>query len=206
MARLNSVASFRGTTKTKDGNLRCGKCGDTITRGQPYLWWANRTPGSRSGYRRIRCTKPGCRPMPWEYQTTSPHRAALMQGAHYGAVAVGEVSADYDDPGAMAEAVADAVHSAAEYVREAADGYTESATNIEDGFGHPTYQSEELQGKGEALTSQADDLDTWEPDTEQPVRDDDTDDADWGEIVDTYLSDLQDEATDAIDQGTEEAY
>jgi DnaJ-class molecular chaperone len=45
-------------------------------------------------------------------------------------------------------------------VRDLAEEKRESAQNIENGFGHPTYQSEEL-------TQQADDLETWADDIEQ---------------------------------------
>lgn len=55
-----------------------------------------------------------------------------------------------------AEAVA---QEAAEAIRELAEQKRESAGNIEDGFGHATYQSEELE-------QQADDLDSWADEVE----------------------------------------
>jgi hypothetical protein len=62
MARLNTVKSFRGTTKTPTGNLVCGKCRDEITPGDSYRWWANRLPGQRGSFRNVRCAKDECMP------------------------------------------------------------------------------------------------------------------------------------------------
>jgi hypothetical protein len=62
MARLNTVKSFRGTSKTEDGNLTCEKCRDKITPGDGYRWWANKMRHMRGSVRRIRCMKNECTP------------------------------------------------------------------------------------------------------------------------------------------------
>ena len=216
MARLNRVKSFRGTSKTADGNLTCSRCGDKIKPGDSYLWWANRTPGSRSGFKRVRCTKDTCRPMPWEYQTTSPHIAALMMADHYANENLDQVEADYEDPEAMLQLVNEAVQGAAEGIREAAEGYGEAADNIEAGFGHETYQSEELRGKSEQLETQADDVENWETDVEPPEReeieaeDEDRDEEEqkeaWIAAVDEALENAKEEGRDAITEACEQAY
>lgn len=76
MARLNRVGSFRGTSKTPDGNLTCGKCRATIKKGDSYRWWANRLPGQRGqSVRNIRCAQAACTPKPSEM---TPGRAGEL--------------------------------------------------------------------------------------------------------------------------------
>lgn len=48
----------------------------------------------------------------------------------------------------------------AQTVREVGEGYTESADNMEEGFGHSTFMSDELREKGESLEEWANDLES----------------------------------------------
>lgn len=53
MPAVNHVA------KARKSPGKCGKCGDTIRKGQSYVWWA-----FRYGGKRVRCSKPECAPKP----------------------------------------------------------------------------------------------------------------------------------------------
>lgn len=129
MARLNRVKSFRGTTKTASGNLTCGKCRDEITKGDGYVWWANRLPGSRSGTKNVRCLKPGCHPKPSEM--TPGRRGELMSIQEDVSDALSGEGLTLDDIQSIAE-------DAAERVREIATGLEESADNIGTSRTRPT--------------------------------------------------------------------
>jgi hypothetical protein len=208
MARINYVKKFRGTKKTSDGTLSCSSCGDKIRKGDPYRWWSNRTHRGGSGMRRNRCMKAECTPKPWEYQTTSPHIAALMMAADSASTALGEVdrSASCEDVSAEIEGVV--TDTAAEGVREAAEGYRESAQNIEDGFGHSTYVSEELTEKADALEGQADDLGGFTLNTPPPDELDeetasDEEREEFEQAKDQWIDDAIEEAQEAVDTGTE---
>lgn len=56
--------------------------------------------------------------------------------------------------------VQEELETLAEEVRNVASEYEESASNIVDGFGHETYQSEELQDKAYELEAWADEIES----------------------------------------------
>lgn len=148
MARLNHVKSFRGTTKTDDGLLTCSHCGGKIKVGDGYRWWANRAPGSRGGYRRIRCMRSECTPTTAEM---TPGRRGQWLGMQEG------FERQLDD----CETIED-VQNAAESIADEIEGFggefVESADNMEEGFGHATYQSDELRERGEAIQAVAEEM------------------------------------------------
>lgn len=149
MARLNHVKSFRGTSKTKDGTLSCGKCGKTIKIGDGYRWWANKLPGSRGSFRNIRCMTCTIRP-----SEMKPGRTGQI-------MRIGE---DFDDAmrdygGWGQDDFQSAAENLAGEIRSFGEELEESAQNMEDGFGHETYQSGELRERAERITSAADELD-----------------------------------------------
>lgn len=85
----------------------------------------------------------------WEYSSSLSARIAQIQ---------------HDAPGEFGS-VEDAqswAESKAGEIRELAEEKRESASNIEDGFGHPTYQSEELNDTADQLESWADELESTE--------------------------------------------
>lgn len=115
--------------------------------GDPYKWVQPRT-GPYGGRRRVRCGEcPGWRP--WDLSDSLAAQAARI--GHEFAEAI-DSAADPDD-------VQSALDEAASGIRELAEGRRESAQAIEEGFGHPTSQSEELE-------SHADELDQWADSTE----------------------------------------
>lgn len=150
-------------------NRTCGKCHQEIKVGDPYLWWANRSPGMRGGMKRYRCAKPECYPKPWETEG-NPKRAALMQAE---AEAEQALSAEFSDAADLESIMSDFAST----VRDIAQEFIDSADNIESGFGTATYQSDELRERGENLESAADELESVDFE-DPPERDDFT-----GEMV-----------------------
>lgn len=148
MARINQVKSFRGTTKTKDGNLKCGKCGTSITPGMSYMWWANRLPGSFGSQKRVRCTN--CPPSLAE---RTPGRAGdllRLQDDATKSIHASDVT-ETDEFESIAAEIAANVEEMADEVREAGE-------NMESGFEHPTEQSENLVNCADELTDKAQEL------------------------------------------------
>jgi hypothetical protein len=92
----------------------------------------------------------------------------------------------------------------AEGVREVAEEYRESASNMEEGFGHATSMTEELEEK-------ADELDSWADDVENALDgEDDFDEEaarkDAKELADTYDPETAEAPTDdELDEAVEEA-
>lgn len=175
MARLNHVKSFRGTSKTQDGNLCCSKCGATITKGDSYRWWANRAPGMRGGIKRIRCMKSECTPTIAEM---TPGRRGQWYGMQEGFEQELAACATIDDVQATAESIASEVESFGQEFIEGAD-------NMESGFGHETEQSMDLRQKGEDIEQAA-----------AEIRDVDIDDFDEDAVREELTTDFPEEAED----------
>jgi len=115
--------------KAKKDAGTCVACLQTVEAGSPYSYVK-----PRYGPRRVKHMS--CRP--WRAsETTSNDRLSRLYQAQ-------EAVED-----ATIETAADALNDAAEVAREVAEEYRESATNIEEGFGHGTAQSEELAEQGD---------------------------------------------------------
>lgn len=80
-----------------------------------------------------------------------------------------DLGSDFD-AGSFVEVVKEQIQMVADAANSVAEQYRESADNIESGFGHPTYQSEELAGKADELESWASELESWEPSQDGPDR------------------------------------
>jgi hypothetical protein len=126
----------------------CDSCGKEIAVGSPYKYMSIKT-GPYSSRKLVRCAD--CSDWHiWEYSNSTSARVAQI-------VHEAETSlADADDE----DAARDIMQTAAEAARDLAEEKREGASNIEDGFGHPTQQSEEL-------TDLADQLDEWAESLEQ---------------------------------------
>lgn len=151
MARLNHVKSFRGTTKTPDGNLECESCGKAIKPGDGYRWWANKMRHQSGSVRRIRCMDSACTPRP----------SAMKPGRTGQIMRIGEdfadalaAAGDFTEVGEFETLATDA----AEQMREIGQELEEGADNLEEGFGHETYQSAELRERAERIEAAADEL------------------------------------------------
>ena len=89
----------------------------------------------------------------------------------------------------------------AENIGEAAESYAESAQNIEDGFGHETYQSEELREKSEAIKSWADDVSSY--DTTAYEEDLDCDECGEDEFATVHTNQDAEEHHDFLESATD---
>lgn len=154
-------------TKTEPDKTRpkpletCGKCGTTIQVGDPYKWIKPKS-GPYGGRRMVRCAKCPTWNV-WDYSSSLSAQVARIEYDADNAIRQAESVED-------AEAVAG---EAADAIRELAEQKRESAGNIEDGFGHATYQSEELESQADELDSWADEVEQVDfPDTDEYAEDD----------------------------------
>ena len=95
-----------------------------------------------------------------------------------------------------------ALNDAAEQIREVAEEQREKASNIEEGFGHETYQSEELNSQADEIENFADEVESTDIDDEpvQGEEDDDETDEDFTDRMDTW----RDDAREAVDSALAE--
>lgn len=130
-------------------NHSCEKCGKEIKVGDPYKHVTPKS-GPYGGRTRRRCA--AC--PAWEaWDLSNALWARIEQVISPAQEAVEDAKSDHD-----AEAVRSALEEAAQGVRELAEEKSESAQNMEDGFGHETEQSMELRDQGEQLEQWADEI------------------------------------------------
>jgi hypothetical protein len=128
-------------------NYKCGKCGKEIEPGMPYKWIEPRS-GPYGGRMMVRCADCPTWQV-WEYSSSLSARIAQIQ--HNAGEAL---SADFDTP----DDVTSILNDVAQEVRDLATEKQEAADNMESGFGHATYQSDELSETAQNLESWADDI------------------------------------------------
>lgn len=159
VARVNYVRRSRKPYK-------CGKCHNEIPVGSAYRWF---TVGFRSTYANIRCMKSTCDPRPSERE--SSQMASVMAAAEdaeaslYALVLTGPDDVQY---------VTDAMSDVATAMREVADLYEEADSNFGGGGNTDMYE------RAETLRSNADELEDWTPQTEEPSACDEHDDPEEG--------------------------
>jgi hypothetical protein len=127
-------------------NLTCGKCGNEIEVGQPYKWVKIKS-GPYGGRTMVRCAT--CPTWRQSELTTSN-----MSGIYAAQERLDDELQSVEDY----DGLVDLASSLADEIRDVANLYNESADNMEEGFGHSTYQSDELREKGESLESWADEV------------------------------------------------
>lgn len=128
-------------------NIKCGKCGVEIKPGMPYKWVKTKS-GPYGGATMYRCA-----------DCPSWKQSELSSSKMSGVYAAQEM---LDEQIINCESVEDLQALAgdlAEMIRDVANEYEESARNIEDGFGHSTSMSEDLEQRANDLNSWADDID-----------------------------------------------
>lgn len=136
--------------------LRCDHCGKDIEIGTPYKHMSPKSGpyGGRQLNRHEGCPSW----QPWDYSSSLSARIAQIQHDFSKAMEGAE------DPDSVTEALSDA----AEQVRDLANEKSEAADSLESGFGHETYQSEEIRQTADDLESWADDIEGAEvPETEE---------------------------------------
>jgi len=156
MAQTHYVKQRGKGHKGPHPELRCQSCGKPIEVGQPYKWFKMKL--SRGGVKKSYHT---------DCQIPPSHRTTSRMGQIWDAQAGLQI-----DGLETLDEIQTELQSLAESVREVAEGYTESASNIESGFGHQTEQGYELEDKGQQLESWADDLESFDFSDEEPQRED----------------------------------
>lgn len=143
--------------------LRCEACGKPINIGDSYKWVAPRAHRAARGHKRNRHTTcPG-----WKASelTSSPHLASIYAAQETAETDLAGIDVSTpEDTTAAVERLCEIAEAFADGIMEASESYGESATNIEDGFGHETYQSEELREKSEAIEGWAEEASQYDPD------------------------------------------
>lgn len=114
----------------------------------------------------------------WDYSSSLSARIAQIQS---------------DEPeGESEDDFKDWANSKAEEIRELAEEKRESASNIEDGFGHATYQSDELNETADNLEQWADDLENVDiPSYPEPEGEDCEECDGTGDILSTVTSEME---------------
>ena len=187
-------------------DLKCESCGKVIPVGDPHKHVTPKS-GPYGGSKRVRCSK--C--PTWQVWDLSHSLSAqIARISHEAQEAFNAGVESVDDVEAI-------LSQAAEEIRGLAEEKRESAGNIEDGFGHSTYVSDELNEVADSLESWADDVEQADvPDapeeTEYPdheFEEDDDEDADEGtcavEGCDKDESEHETTYDDAMDTWRDEA-
>lgn len=136
---------------------RCEKDGTTIAKGDPYRWYV---VGFRSKYRHIRCMKPACAPRPSERESSNLSEVYAAQESaadELGNLSTSIESPDQGEP--LVEEIKSILQTAADSIREVADGYREADENF--GGGGNT----EMGEWADTLEEGIDALEGWDPET-----------------------------------------
>lgn len=141
MPKVISVVKARKSPGT------CGKCAKPIKEGTSYVWWK-----FRYGGKRVRCTT--C-PRPRQSELTNSDKLSRCYAAGEGiSDAIDQFHKDGD-----IEDLRSALESAAQDIREVAEEYRESASNVENGMnGNRMPICDELEEKADNLDSKADEI------------------------------------------------
>lgn len=164
MPRVRHVKSARHSKKER----KCAVCGNEIQVGESYKYVRMRR-GFAHRYTVMRFWCHEHNPGKYEFVSNEKTRA-LMEAEDELTKAL---AGDFDRLDAE-----DAFQAAADAVEEIAEMHRESAHNIEEGFGHPTEQSEDFEYRAEAVAAAAEELREAEnefppePDTEEPEEPD----------------------------------
>ena len=141
---------LRVTAPDKDHplpNRHCDKCSKEIEVGDPYKWIKPKS-GPYGGQMRVRCaTCPSWQV--WEYSSSLYARTAQISN---------DAWESFPESATEPEEISDWLSEVADEIESLAQEKEESASNIEDGFGHATSASEELEEVAEQLNSWASDV------------------------------------------------
>ena len=183
--KTGRAVTARKSTRNLDKPLpprTCDHCGKPIKVGTSYKWIQPRS-GPYGGSKRFR--HESCRSWyVWEY--SSSLSAMIMQAQHEAGLALGSAQDQSDF-----EQVRDEFAAA---IQDLADQKNDSADNIESGFGHETYQSEEIRDTASELEGWVSDIESWDvPDEPEPEGDAD-------EVTDDQMDDWRSEALDSLQE------
>lgn len=153
MARTTFVASAR---RTKDGTRpTCFTCQKPIEVGQAYAWNQPNRFSARYQWHQS-CRAP--RGSVLESNEKRGQAYAAFEDAYdaLDAVETDKVEDTEDGQKALIDELKGIAEQCAEGIREAAEMWRESASNIEDGFGHETERSQEMNDHADTYESAAD--------------------------------------------------
>lgn len=159
----------------------CESCRKPIEPGTAYKWVAPRSGpyGGGKRYRHESCP-------PWQEWDLHDSLSAQLSRVSW---EFGQAVYQAEDE----QGVQEALDQAAQEVRDLAEQKRESASNIEEGFGHPTSQSEELESTADELESWADEIESASiPELEEGEEDEDED------AVEERLQAWRDEVADEL--------
>jgi len=94
--------------------------------------------------------------------------------------------AGFDNPENFLDSLREITNAVAENLREAGEMWREAASNIEDGFGHPTSMSEEFESYADDVDGVADEVEGLVDELNDPAEDDE----DFASWADEKISDL----------------
>ena len=138
--------------------LSCDFCDEPINVGDAYKYIKTRAHRAEAGVKRDRHEHhPGWKPS----ETTSSTYLQQIFGASEAAevdLATVKMPAEPGDADSYLEDLRAIAAAAAETFIDVAEQYEESSSNIEEGFGHPTYQSEELSERADEVRAWGDEL------------------------------------------------
>lgn len=175
MARWNHVASARARKEGKAA-FHCYTCDADIEVGQAYVWCQPSRYSPRYNWHAQ------CAPPPGSALESNEKRAAAMAAfeAAYGSLdSIENNAADYTDAEEVLDDMRDICSALADGLGEAADLWRESASNIEDGFGHPTMVSEEMEEHADEVESVQSEVEQAAETVTGYAEDDDNTLADW---------------------------
>lgn len=186
MARTHYVAKRRVGSRGEYA-LRCTACGGSIEYGDPYKWVK-----VKRSYGGVKMSfHPDC---VIKHVHVSTSRLAVIWDAQR----------ELDFSGCEdAESCAQVLEELASIVRDVEAEYRESVEAMEEGFGHRTYQADELEERADALEAWADELESWDgSDVDEPEASPLTGDVSEDEQAewDTFVDDLRDSAQALADE------
>jgi hypothetical protein len=164
-----------------------------ITVGMPYKHFSIRAYKGGRGTKKVYHSD--CR-VPQSHTTTSAQLGTIYDAQETASKLLSQFASDgsVDDLRSIAQ-------DAAQGIREAGEMYTESADNMESGFGTSTYISDEIREKGDGCESWADEIESAADDIE-----DFDEDAARGEAEDEYADeefDTDEDRVNAVEESVE---
>jgi len=133
MPKITQVKAARASDKVR----KCRQCGHEIAVGESYKHFTKRFS-----------------PTVFFCSEHSPKGSDLVGGKAGDLIRIGEDLEENLNGAETVEDIESALDTAVQEANDLADQLRESASNIEDGFGHATMMSEEIEGR-------ADDIETW---------------------------------------------
>jgi hypothetical protein len=180
-----SQARVKTVQRAQKDQGTCGKCGDALPVGSPYRWFK---VGFRSRFKRVRCMKPGCTPLPSEKESSNLAEAYAAQEAAYHALDAAGTLGDI-------QAVLEECASAAGDVVSQYEASVEAAPMLEDQLRSTIDALEAWQEELEGVQV-PDDEDAHCDEHDEPVEE--GCDA-CGEVHDEMMDTTQQEVREAID-------